>query len=103
MRVMAFLLWLALASALEAQSSMPAAPYADRQLEDPRLEADAKALMETIRCLVCEGQSVADSDAEMAGDLRSLIRERVAAGERPDQIRAWLVERYGPSISYAPP
>ena len=54
-----------------------------RQLPDPRQEAQAKALMETIRCLVCQGQSIADSDAEMAGDMRSLIRSRIAAGESP--------------------
>ena len=52
---------------------------------------EAKALMETIRCLVCQGQSIADSDAEMAGDMRALVRERIAAGESPEQIRAWLI------------
>jgi cytochrome c-type biogenesis protein CcmH len=59
--------------------------------------------METIRCLVCQGQSVADSDAELAGDMRAMIRKRVAAGEQPDAIRQWLVERYGDWISYQPP
>jgi cytochrome c-type biogenesis protein CcmH len=55
-----------------------------------------------LRCLVCQGQSIADSDAELAGDMRSLVRERIAAGERPDEIRAWLVDRYGEWVSYAP-
>jgi cytochrome c-type biogenesis protein CcmH len=59
--------------------------------------------METIRCLVCQGQSIADSDAELAGDMRALIRERIAAGERPEAIRAWLVRRYGSWVSYQPP
>ena len=67
---------------------------------DPAQERQAKALMETIRCLVCQGQSVADSDAEMAGDMRSMIRERIQAGEDPEAIRAWLISRYGDWISY---
>ena len=88
---------------LHAQSTAPPAPYAYRQLDDPRREAQAKALMETLRCLVCQGQSIADSDADMAGDMRSLVRERIAAGEPPEAIRAWLVERYGNWVSYKPP
>ena len=86
-----------------AQSNAPAAPYAYRQLPDARQEAQAKALMETLRCLVCQGQSIADSDADMAGDMRSLVRERIAAGERPEAIRSWLIERYGNWVSYKPP
>jgi cytochrome c-type biogenesis protein CcmH len=86
-----------------ADSSLPAAEWADRQLPDPRQEARARALMEELRCLVCQGQSIADSDAEIAGDMRHLVRSRIAAGERPQQIRAWLVERYGDWISYRPP
>ena len=58
--------------------------------------------METLRCLVCQGQSIADSDAEMAGDMRALVRERIAEGQEPEQIRAWLVERYGQWVSYKP-
>lgn len=88
---------------LMADSSMPDAAYANVQLSDPAQEKAAKALMESIRCLVCQGQSIADSDAEMAGDMRSLIRKRIAAGEKPVAIRAWLVERYGSYISYSPP
>jgi len=86
-----------------ADSLLPAAEYADRQLPDPRQEARAKALMETIRCLVCQGQAISDSDAEMAGDMRSLIRTRIAAGESPEQIRAWLISRYGNWVTYDPP
>jgi cytochrome c-type biogenesis protein CcmH len=85
-----------------AQSTTPDAPYAYRQLADARQEAKARALMDTLRCLVCQGQSIADSDATMAGDMRSLVRERVAAGEEPEAIRAWLVERYGDWVSYKP-
>lgn len=86
-----------------AQSSLPPAPYADTQLADPRREASAAALMRTLRCLVCEGQSIADSKAEMAGDMRALVRTRIAEGEEPEAIRAWLVARYGEDVSYKPP
>ena len=85
-----------------AQDSLPPAPYAYRQLDDPALERKAQALMETLRCLKCQSQSIADSDAPMAGDMRHQVRTRIAAGEDPEQIRAWLVERYGDYVSYKP-
>jgi cytochrome c-type biogenesis protein CcmH len=91
-----------LAAPAAAQPTTPDAPYAYKQLADPGQEAQAKALMETLRCLVCQGQSIADSDATMAGDMRSLVRERIAAGEEPEAIRTWLVERYGHWVSYKP-
>lgn len=94
---------LTLASPAFADSLLPPAEYADTQLADPKQEADAKALMETLRCLVCQGQSIADSDAEMAGDMRAMVRRRIEAGEKPEAIRAWLVERYGNWVSYEPP
>jgi cytochrome c-type biogenesis protein CcmH len=86
-----------------ADSDLPPDPYAYRQLADPRQEASASALMQTLRCLVCQGQSIADSDAEMAADMRAMVRRRIEAGERPEAIRAWLIERYGNWISYDPP
>ena len=103
-----FLPWLgalalALATPALADSLLPPAEYADQQLANPRQEAEAKALMETIRCLVCQGQSIADSDADMAGDMRALIRRRIEAGERPEDIRHWLVDRYGNWVTYDPP
>jgi cytochrome c-type biogenesis protein CcmH len=85
-----------------ADSNLPPAYWANRQLPDTRQEARATALMEELRCLVCQGQSIADSDAEIAGDMRDLVRRRIAAGERPEDIRAWLVERYGSWVSYKP-
>jgi cytochrome c-type biogenesis protein CcmH len=93
---------LALSAPVLADSLMPAAELADTQLPDPKQEAEAKALMETLRCLVCQGQSIADSNAEMAGDMRALVRRRIAAGEKPEAIRAWLVQRYGSWVSYEP-
>jgi cytochrome c-type biogenesis protein CcmH len=86
-----------------ADSSLPPAYWSDRQLPDPRQEEQAQALMEEIRCLVCQGQSIADSDAELAGDMRDMIRRRIAAGETPSAIRAWLIQRYGAWITYRPP
>lgn len=85
-----------------ADDNMPPAPYAYRQLDDPKLEAKAEELMLTIRCLTCQSQSIADSDASMAGDMRNQIRLRIAKGEDPEAIRSWLVERYGDYISYTP-
>ncbi|MCL6697432.1 cytochrome c-type biogenesis protein CcmH [Sphingomonas sp. NSE70-1] len=94
---------LLLASPTFADSDLPAARWANQQLPDARQEAQAKALMEELRCLVCQGQSIADSDAELAGDMRALVRQRIAAGERPEQVRSWLIERYGNWVSYRPP
>ena len=87
---------------LRAQDSLPPAPYAYKQLENPAQEEKAQALMETLRCLTCQSQSIADSDAPMAGDMRNQVRTRIAAGEDPEAIRAWLIERYGDWVSYAP-
>jgi len=99
-----WLLSLALVAApLFADSDLPAARWANEQLPDARQEAKARALMEELRCLVCQGQSIADSDAELAGDMRALVRQRIAAGERPEQVRSWLIDRYGEWISYRPP
>ncbi|MEE4199604.1 MAG: cytochrome c-type biogenesis protein [Erythrobacter sp.] len=81
---------------------MPPAPYAYTQLEDPALEAEATALMETLRCLKCQSQSINDSDAPMAGDMRHQVRSRLLAGESPTEVRAWLVRRYGDYVSYQP-
>jgi len=93
---------LLLAAPALADSNLPPAYWADRQLPDPRREAQAQALMGELRCLVCQGQSIADSDAELAGDMRDLVRRRIAAGEKPSAVRAWLISRYGSWISYRP-
>lgn len=87
---------------LGAQDTMPPAPYAYNQLDDPAKEAQAAALMATLRCLKCQSQSIADSDAPMAGDMRHQVRARILAGESPEQIRAWLIARYGDYVSYEP-
>ena len=102
MRFLFALLAMLVTAPLIAQQSMPPAPYAYRQLDDPAQEAEARALMETLRCLKCQSQSIADSDAPMAGDMRHQVRSRIEAGEKPEAIRAWLVERYGDYVSYDP-
>ena len=96
-------LLLASATPVLADSNLPPAKLAYTQLPDPKQEATAKALMESLRCLVCQGQSIADSDADLAGDMRALVRQRVAAGETPGHIREWLIQRYGDYVTYDPP
>ena len=102
MRGLLALFILLTASPLAAQDLLPPAPYAYKQLDDPRQEEKAQALMETLRCLKCQSQSIADSDAPMAGDMRHQVRSRIAAGEDPEEIRAWLIERYGDYVTYTP-
>lgn len=75
---------------------------AEVSLPDPAKEQQALDLMDTIRCVVCQGQPVSGSDAPMAGDMRRIIRERIAAGDKPEDVRAWLVSRYGDFVSFKP-
>ena len=86
-----------------ADSGLPPAALANTQLRDPEQEAKAQALMVTLRCLVCQGQSIADSDADMAGDMRALVRQHIQAGQSPATIRRWLIARYGDYVTYDPP
>ena len=76
--------------------------YANQQLADPFQEQQAKDLMDSIRCVVCQGQAISGSNADMAADMRSLIRERIQAGESPDAIRASLIQQYGDWVSFKP-
>jgi cytochrome c-type biogenesis protein CcmH len=73
------------------------------QLADPVLEARARALSREIRCLVCQNESIDDSEADLAHDLRMIVRERIAAGENDDQVKAFLVARYGDFVLLKPP
>lgn len=102
MRWLVLLIALVAAQPALADSNLPPAYWANRQLPNPQQEAKAQALMDELRCLVCQGQSIADSDAELAGDMRDLVRRRIAAGEKPSAIRSWLIQRYGTWISYKP-
>lgn len=102
MRRLAFITLLALPAMALADPVMAPTPLAYTQLPDAKQEAQAQALMQTIRCVVCQGQSIADSDADLAGDMRAIVRERIAAGEKPEAIRRWMIGRYGQWVSYKP-
>ena len=102
MKGVALSLLLLFATPAVADTPLPPQRLAYTELPDPAQEARARGLMETLRCLVCQGQSIADSDAAMAGDMRALVRQRVAAGEESGAIRSWLVSRYGDYVSYDP-
>jgi len=95
---------IALAIALPlALSGAAAAVEPGERLADPALEARARALSKDLRCLVCQNQSIDDSSAEIARDLRRLVRERLAAGDSDSAIRDYLVARYGDFVLLDPP
>lgn len=83
--------------------SLARAVQPDELLPDPKLEARARAISAGLRCLVCQNQSIDDSNAELARDLRLLVRERLNLGEGDEQVRAFLVRRYGNFILLKPP
>jgi cytochrome c-type biogenesis protein CcmH len=72
-------------------------------LKDPMLEARARALSQQLRCMVCQNQSIDDSEAPLARDLRLLVRERLAAGDSDRQVIDFLVSRYGEFVLLKPP
>jgi cytochrome c-type biogenesis protein CcmH len=72
-------------------------------LPDPALEARARAISRDLRCLVCQNQSIDDSDADLARDLRILLRQRIQAGDSDDQAKQFLVDRYGDYVLLKPP
>ena len=75
----------------------------DEVMKDPALESRARALSAELRCLVCQNESIDDSEAPLARDIRLLIRERIGQGESNDAVRAYLVSRYGDFILLKPP
>ncbi len=85
---------------------LPATAWAvqpDEMLKDPVLEARARTISEGLRCLVCQNQSIDDSAAPLARDLRLLVRERLEAGDTDAQVRDYLVARYGDFVLLKPP
>jgi cytochrome c-type biogenesis protein CcmH len=70
---------------------------------DPALEEKVQRVSQELRCLVCQNQTIADSNAELAQDLRREVRERLAKGESEDDVRRFMVERYGDFVLYRPP
>src|SRR5204862_3296985 len=75
----------------------------DEMLADPAMEARARAVGEELRCLVCRNQSIEDSEADLAHDLRVLVRQRIAAGDGDAQIIAYVRSRYGDFVLLRPP
>ena len=74
----------------------------DEMLADPKLEARAEAIGDSLRCLVCQNESIEASDADLAHDLRVLVRERLKAGDTDDQARQYIVDRYGEFVLLQP-
>lgn len=83
---------------LAAQAVQP-----DEMLPDPALEARARAITRELRCVVCQSESIDESNADIARDLRLLVRERLTAGDSDAQVRAYLVDRYGEFVLFRPP
>lgn len=96
MRALVIALSLLIAAPLAAQD------YSQEALPDPAQEAAAIELMDSLRCVVCQGQPISGSNADIAGDMRRIVRERIAAGESPEEVRAWLISRYGDFVSFKP-
>lgn len=90
------------AALLLAAGPLAAQDYAEVSLPDPRQETQALKLMDSIRCVVCQGQPISGSNADLAGDMRRIVRERIAAGDSPEQVRSWLVGKYGDWVSFKP-
>ena len=86
------------ASALAAQAVMP-----DEMLKDPVLESRAREISQNLRCLVCQNQSIDDSNAPLAKDLRVIVRERLTAGDSNEQVVGYVVQRYGNYVLLKPP
>lgn len=82
---------------------MAAASDPSERLPDPAQEARAKAIFQDVRCLVCQNESIDDSEASLARDLRRVVREQVAAGRSEDEVKAFLTARYGEFVLLKPP
>ena len=93
----------ALAAALILAAAAVGAVQPSELMKDPALEARARALSAELRCMVCQNQSIDDSDAPLAHDIRVLIRDRIGAGDSNEAVRAFLVSRYGDFILLKPP
>ncbi|WP_448584893.1 cytochrome c-type biogenesis protein [Thermaurantiacus sp.] len=78
-------------------------PLGREPLPDPAQEARAAALMRELRCLTCQNQSIAESDAPQAEAMRAVVRERIRAGAAPEEVRAELIDRYGDWVTFRPP
>jgi cytochrome c-type biogenesis protein CcmH len=84
-------------------SSAAPAPTAVPTAADPALEARMLSITEELRCLVCQNQTIAESHADLASDLRDQVRRMLRAGKSPDEIRRYMTDRYGDFVLYKPP
>lgn len=92
-----------LATLLLAASAAAWGQSAEIANPDPKVEARLKSIAHELRCLVCQNQTIADSDAPLAVDLRQQTRAMIAAGKTDDEIRAYMTDRYGDFVLYKPP
>lgn len=83
--------------------TLAAASDPSERLPDPAQEARARSLFAEVRCLVCQNESIDDSTAELAGDLRKVVREQIAAGQSDAEVKAFLTSRYGEFVLLRPP
>ena len=90
------------AAVLAGVFSLAAASDPAERLKDPAQEAKARAIFRELRCLVCQNESIDDSEADLARDLRQIVREQVKAGKSPTEIKAFLTERYGEFVLLTP-
>jgi cytochrome c-type biogenesis protein CcmH len=90
-------------AALVLVSVVARAVEPDEVLKDPAQEARAREITRELKCVVCQNQSVDDSDAPLAKDIRVLVRERIVAGETDDAVREYIVQRYGQRVLLRPP
>ena len=91
-----------LLAALAGLLCIGAAADPSERLADPTQEARARAIFREVRCLVCQNESIDDSDAELAGDLRKVVREQIAAGRTDAQVKTFLTDRYGEFVLLTP-
>ncbi|MQP64163.1 cytochrome c-type biogenesis protein CcmH [Niveispirillum sp. SYP-B3756] len=95
--------WLAVLALISLLSAPAFAVLPDEKLADPAMEARAREISKELRCLVCQNQSIDDSNADLARDLRVLVRERLVAGDSNDQVLAYVTDRYGDFVLLRPP
>ncbi len=86
-----------------AGAAIASAVEPDEMLDDPVLEGRARDISKNLRCLVCQNQSIDDSDAPLARDLRTIVRQRLVAGDSNDQVTQFVVDRYGDYVLLQPP
>jgi len=101
-RALGFAAWIGLAAVMGAGTPLAFAVTPSEVLADPALEARARKISAELRCMICQNQSIDDSDAELAHDLRLVVRQRLTAGDSDDAVLAYVVSRYGEFVLLRP-